>query len=212
MNINNTRLGFPCNIDDDEILKLIINHIDDFPYEEERRTFYVALTRTKNRIFVYATKGDKISSFINEISGNQLKENYHYISTEIEPLPKPKVLLEISSFRNIKNIKKEDHPAKKKGLEKDFLIEEINEIKGPTKDEFYKEVRNSKGKDMTLLIRTHQNEPEVMKIKPINLSEEEDGEKYSLGIYVREIEQDPLFFELMDKYKKISKKRKGDKQ
>jgi superfamily I DNA/RNA helicase len=212
MNINNTRLGFPCNIDDDEILKLIINHIDAFPYEEERRTFYVALTRTKNRVFVYATKGDKISSFINEISGNQFKKNYHYISTEIEPLPKPKVFLEISSFKNIKNIKKEDHPAKKKGLEKDFLIEEINEIKHPTKDEFYEEVRNSKGKDITLLIRTHQNEPEVMKIKPINLSEEEDEEKYSLGFYVREIEQDPLFFELMDKYKKISKKRKSDKQ
>ena len=212
MNINNTRLGFPCNIDDDEILKLIINHIDAFPYEEERRTFYVALTRTKNRVFVYATKGDEISSFINEISGDQLKENYHYISTEIEPLPKPKVLLEISSFRNIKNIKKEDHPAKKKGLEKDFLIEEINETKHPTKDKFYREVRNSKGKDITLLIRTHQNEPEVMKIKPINLSDEEDEEKYSLGFYVREIEQDPLFSELTDKYKKISKKRKSDKQ
>ena len=51
-----------------------------------------------------------------------------------------------------------------------------------------------------------------MKIKPINLSEEEDGEKYSMGFYVREIEQDPLFFELMDKYKKISKKGKNDKK
>ncbi len=47
-----------------------------------------------------------------------------------------------------------------------------------------------------------------MKIKPINLSEEEDGEKYSMGFYVREIEQDPLFSELTDKYKKIYKKKK----
>ena len=42
--------------------------IDKIPYAEERRLFYVALTRTKNKVYLLVNKDeDKQSIFINEI-------------------------------------------------------------------------------------------------------------------------------------------------
>ena len=213
MNVNSTKLGFPSNIDDDVILKLIIDHIDIFPNEEERRLFYVALTRTKNRIFIYATKGEKSSSFINEItssSNGKFKKGYHYIADQIEKLNRPKMDVEILTLNN--SIKSEDNPAKKKGLEKGFLIESINDVKDLDADTFYQEIRESKGKEMTLLVQDKQNVPEIVKIKPINLSEEGEEERYSLGFWILAVERDPFFYELIKKYRTQSKKIKNDRK
>ena len=202
MNVNNETLGFPSNVDDDEILKLIIDHIDIYPHEEERRLFYVALTRTINKVFIYSATGDKTSDFIYEISNtNNFKSDYHYQKSQIESLNKPDVILEVSSID--KKIPKEKNPARKSGIEKDFVIEGINDVKKVDKEKFYDEIRNSKGKEVELLINDNQNNPEVVKIKPWNKTGDEDDKKYSLGFYVSEFEKDEFFFKLRNKYNKI---------
>jgi len=54
INCRNDRFGFPSKIQDDPVLKHVL--IDDKSYEfaEERRLFYVAITRTKNRVYCVA--------------------------------------------------------------------------------------------------------------------------------------------------------------
>ena len=52
INLENSILGFPNKITDNEILNYVSNKKNSYPYEEERRLFYVALTRTKNYIYL----------------------------------------------------------------------------------------------------------------------------------------------------------------
>lgn len=52
LNMKNTLLGFPNKISDDEVLSLVLQNKDNYPYAEERRLFYVALTRTKNQVYL----------------------------------------------------------------------------------------------------------------------------------------------------------------
>lgn len=59
-------LGFPSKIVDDPIMKLVIKDTESIDYAEERRLFYVALTRTKNRVFII-TPIHRPSKFILEI-------------------------------------------------------------------------------------------------------------------------------------------------
>lgn len=59
-------LGFPSKIVDDPIMKLVIKDNENIEYAEERRLFYVALTRTKNRVFII-TPVHRPSKFILEI-------------------------------------------------------------------------------------------------------------------------------------------------
>lgn len=59
-------LGFPSKIKDDSLLEPLIIQDDTIKYSEERRLFYVALTRTKNEIIILAPKYNQ-SEFIKEI-------------------------------------------------------------------------------------------------------------------------------------------------
>ena len=59
-------LGFPSKIEDDPIMKLVIKDNEKIDFGEERRLFYVALTRTKNRVYII-TPQLKPSKFILEI-------------------------------------------------------------------------------------------------------------------------------------------------
>ena len=45
-------LGFPSKIEDDPLIKLVQKETPEIEYGEERRLFYVALTRTKNRVYI----------------------------------------------------------------------------------------------------------------------------------------------------------------
>ena len=65
LNCNNDIMGFPNKIEDNSIIrKLQIN--DEIKYAEERRLFYVALTRTKNVIYLLYNSHNP-SIFIKEI-------------------------------------------------------------------------------------------------------------------------------------------------
>jgi len=66
LNMKNDKLGFPNKIADDPILQLLLPNEDNFAFAEERRLFYVALTRTRNKTFLLVPDRDA-SEFANEI-------------------------------------------------------------------------------------------------------------------------------------------------
>ena len=66
INNQNTKLGFPSKIKTDKILKQLITTEKNIKYAEERRLFYVALTRTKNEVILLSPTY-KYSTFIKEI-------------------------------------------------------------------------------------------------------------------------------------------------
>lgn len=66
INVNDDYNGFPNKIVDHQILKYVNKYKEYYPYEEERRLFYVALTRCKKRVYLFCKK-DKPSIFVKEI-------------------------------------------------------------------------------------------------------------------------------------------------
>ena len=66
INAKDDIFGFPSQIEDDPVLRLVVTHDDSYNYAEERRLFYVALTRTKNRVFII-TPESRPSEFIKEL-------------------------------------------------------------------------------------------------------------------------------------------------
>jgi len=60
------RYGFPSEMADDPVLDLVLAQPDAFPHGEERRLFYVALTRARKRVYLLA-EGDRTSPFIREL-------------------------------------------------------------------------------------------------------------------------------------------------
>ena len=66
--INNKRsgMGFPSTIQDDPAVDILLEGSDDYPFAEERRLFYVALTRAKKKVYLLVLK-DKESVFAEEI-------------------------------------------------------------------------------------------------------------------------------------------------
>ncbi len=65
LNMCNDILGFPSKIKEERILKYLTRY-DKYPYSEERRLFYVALTRTKNKVYLFTPIKNE-SIFIKEL-------------------------------------------------------------------------------------------------------------------------------------------------
>ena len=82
LDLNDGTYGFPSKIEDFPVVKLIKPEIDEpIDYPEERRLFYVALTRTRNKIYLLVPKR-KISSFAKELenySNVKINENVNDI-------------------------------------------------------------------------------------------------------------------------------------
>lgn len=78
LNLKNHILGFPNKMTDDPMLSLLLSEDENFRYAEERRLFYVALTRTKNQV-VLLTPND-ISVFAEE-----LISDHPYLSDSEKP-------------------------------------------------------------------------------------------------------------------------------
>ena len=66
INGRNETYGFPSKIEDDPVLSLVIKEDRSIQYAEERRLFYVAMTRTKNRVYFVAPEKNP-SEFLLEI-------------------------------------------------------------------------------------------------------------------------------------------------
>ena len=52
INMSNNITGFPSQIKEDCLLRFVSRSKSYYPYDEERRLFYVALTRTKSTTFL----------------------------------------------------------------------------------------------------------------------------------------------------------------
>ena len=66
LNNKNSGMSFPSKITDLSLINLLLDNSDDYPYSEERRLFYVALTRCKKKAFLLSISNNK-SVFIKEI-------------------------------------------------------------------------------------------------------------------------------------------------
>ncbi|MGQ0510087.1 MAG: UvrD-helicase domain-containing protein [Betaproteobacteria bacterium] len=66
------RYGFPSEVEDDPILPLAMPTVEEFPFAEERRLFYVALTRARRLVMLYTVE-NQISEFLVELQSAPYK-------------------------------------------------------------------------------------------------------------------------------------------
>ncbi|WP_270811703.1 UvrD-helicase domain-containing protein [Exiguobacterium sp. CinTr1] len=70
INTANSKNGFPNKIMDDPLLSFVLQKQEELEFGEERRLFYVALTRTKHTTYVL-TPDDRMSTFVQELIKEQ---------------------------------------------------------------------------------------------------------------------------------------------
>lgn len=76
IDVTNARMGFPNTKNDDAILELALPAREDAELAEERRLFYVALTRAKRHVFVHAQQYFE-SSFVQELMNGEYEVRVH---------------------------------------------------------------------------------------------------------------------------------------
>lgn len=91
-------VGFPTSIQDDAILSLAIAEEERFPHAEERRLFYVALTRGKREVHILASNTN-ISPFTKELEENKYEVTHHY-KDNIKPRECPECKLGMVVMRD----------------------------------------------------------------------------------------------------------------
>lgn len=82
LNLKNHLLGFPNKMTDDPMLSLLLSHDEEYRFAEERRLFYVALTRTKNEVVLLIPTD--VSLFAEEL----IKDNDFLFTSNNEKLSK----------------------------------------------------------------------------------------------------------------------------
>lgn len=83
LNNKNGSYGFPSMIQDNDIIDYLLDKPDHYPYSEERRLFYVALTRTKKKVWLLVNINNE-SIFVNELKKEyerQLKQEKYTCPT-----------------------------------------------------------------------------------------------------------------------------------
>lgn len=84
INGKNETYGFPSKIEDDPVLSFVIKGDRSIDYAEERRLFYVAMTRTKNRVYFIAPEQNP-SEFLVELKRDYKNVVIHGNWNEDEP-------------------------------------------------------------------------------------------------------------------------------
>jgi DNA helicase-4 len=90
LNLVNDKYGFPNKIADDPLLNLLLADSDDYQYAEERRLFYVAMTRTRNRVYLITSHAEAYkghSVFVDELLDDNGNEAIRLITEEGERAP-----------------------------------------------------------------------------------------------------------------------------
>lgn len=77
--LNGGLMGFPCQIEDDQLLNLVHACHEYYPHAEERRLFYVAITRARKHVYLVVDDPSNVSQFIKEIQDNgyEVNDNLH---------------------------------------------------------------------------------------------------------------------------------------
>ena len=73
MNAIQRKYGFPSMVEDDPVLHIAMPEGDTYPFAEERRLFYVALTRARRMVLIY-TLEHRPSQFLAELVADGLLE------------------------------------------------------------------------------------------------------------------------------------------
>lgn len=73
INATNKITGFPSRLQDEQIISYVSSPTDKYLYSEERRLFYVALTRTKEKVYIFVSKEEE-SIFIKELKRDHLRK------------------------------------------------------------------------------------------------------------------------------------------
>ena len=76
-----SKWGFPGYIETDPIMNIVLKGEDDFLNSEERRVFYVAMTRAKEKLLLCTSNGNQ-SEFISELKSSEYKD-VHYDTPSI---------------------------------------------------------------------------------------------------------------------------------
>jgi DNA helicase-4 len=79
--------GFPCEIADDPVLNLVLADKDAFRNAEERRLFYVAVTRAKKHVYLVVDPNKNVSSFVSEIRHGDYEINYFGEEVQVSNCP-----------------------------------------------------------------------------------------------------------------------------
>ena len=71
LGLRDDRYGFPCQVEDDTLLNIVMPpiHEDPYPFAEERRLFYVALTRARKGVYLVSDQV-RPSPFVRELLEN----------------------------------------------------------------------------------------------------------------------------------------------
>lgn len=96
INGRNETYGFPAKIQEDPVLSLVVKEDRSIQYAEERRLFYVAMTRTKNRVYFVAPESNP-SEFLLEIK-NEYKNVRKVGDWSEEPIESPQKKCPICGF------------------------------------------------------------------------------------------------------------------
>jgi DNA helicase-4 len=87
LNVVQGTRGFPSQIQDDPALQLAMPAPDPYPYAEERRLFYVAMTRARKQVRFYTTLAEP-SQFLIELARNEHVTLEPVDGEPLEPCPK----------------------------------------------------------------------------------------------------------------------------
>ena len=67
INMNAGSVGMPATRKSEPVMEVLLAKLDDYPFAEERRLFYVAITRAKERTIIVA-EAENVSPFVFEIN------------------------------------------------------------------------------------------------------------------------------------------------
>lgn len=97
INTKNFGMGFPSKVNNAQLIEMLLEHSDDYPFAEERRLFYVAMTRAKKKLY-FMTINNDISIFVEEL---RKKHNFEPINKErFCPLCNGKLVLRKGKYDN----------------------------------------------------------------------------------------------------------------
>lgn len=77
LGLESGKYGFPSAMEDDPIIDIVLAKQEDFEYAEERRLFYVLLTRAKEEVHLIASLHSR-SAFSIELEDQQYPITHHY--------------------------------------------------------------------------------------------------------------------------------------
>src|SRR6476620_11126082 len=80
MGLASGRLSFPSTIADDPLFDLVMPMPENFEHAEERRLFYVAMTRAKRRVYLLAHSAAP-SPFVTEVFADKALRSHLRIDT-----------------------------------------------------------------------------------------------------------------------------------